>query len=146
MRTRGIVLYPFDLSIRDWPERAHRAGLNTIGLHAARRLDILCDFIESAEGRHFLARCRALGIGVEYELHAMGDLLSRELFYKDRSFFRQDEQQGRTPDVNCCPSSAAALDLIAEKAVRDNRITPEERREIMSAYEDGMRGYTYFEN
>jgi arginine decarboxylase len=35
---------------------------------------------------------------------------------------------------------------IAEKAVRDNRITPEERREIMSAYEDGMRGYTYFEN
>ncbi|MDO9541727.1 MAG: biosynthetic arginine decarboxylase [Kiritimatiellia bacterium] len=35
---------------------------------------------------------------------------------------------------------------IAEKAVRDNRITPEDRREIMSAYEDGMRGYTYFEN
>ena len=35
---------------------------------------------------------------------------------------------------------------IAEKAVRDNRITPEERHEIMSAYEDGMRGYTYFEN
>lgn len=35
---------------------------------------------------------------------------------------------------------------IAEKAVRDNRISPEERREILSAYEDGMRGYTYFEN
>lgn len=35
---------------------------------------------------------------------------------------------------------------IAEKAVRENRITPEERREIMSAYEDGMRGYTYFES
>ena len=35
--------------------------------------------------------------------------------------------------------------VIAEKAVRDNRITPEDRREIMSAYENGMRGYTYFE-
>jgi len=35
---------------------------------------------------------------------------------------------------------------IAEKAVRDNRITPEDRREIMSAYEEGMRGYTYFES
>jgi arginine decarboxylase len=35
---------------------------------------------------------------------------------------------------------------IAEKAVRDNRITPEERREIMTSYENGMRGYTYFEN
>jgi len=35
---------------------------------------------------------------------------------------------------------------IAEQAVRDNRITPEERREFMSAYENGMRGYTYFGN
>lgn len=34
----------------------------------------------------------------------------------------------------------------AEQAVRENRITAEERREIMSAYDAGMRGYTYFEN
>ncbi len=33
----------------------------------------------------------------------------------------------------------------AEQAVRDGRITAVERREIMSAYETGMRGYTYFE-
>jgi arginine decarboxylase len=33
----------------------------------------------------------------------------------------------------------------AEQAVRDGRITAVERREIMSAYENGMRGYTYFE-
>ena len=33
----------------------------------------------------------------------------------------------------------------AEDAVRENRITPAERRTIMSAYEDGLRGYTYFE-
>lgn len=35
---------------------------------------------------------------------------------------------------------------MAEQAVRDGRITPEERRDIMSAYEAGMRGYTYFES
>jgi len=34
---------------------------------------------------------------------------------------------------------------IAEQAVRNGRITPEERREIMMAYETGLRGYTYFE-
>lgn len=34
---------------------------------------------------------------------------------------------------------------MAEQAVRSGRITPEERHEIMSAYEAGMRGYTYFE-
>ncbi|HMO49976.1 MAG TPA: biosynthetic arginine decarboxylase [Kiritimatiellia bacterium] len=33
----------------------------------------------------------------------------------------------------------------AEQAVRNGRITPQERREIMMAYETGLRGYTYFE-
>ena len=33
----------------------------------------------------------------------------------------------------------------AEEAVKQKRITPAERREIVAAYENGMRGYTYFE-
>jgi len=33
----------------------------------------------------------------------------------------------------------------AERAVRQGLITPQERREIMEAYEGGLRGYTYFE-
>jgi arginine decarboxylase len=33
----------------------------------------------------------------------------------------------------------------AERAVREGRITPEERRQITDAYENGLRGYTYFE-
>jgi len=34
---------------------------------------------------------------------------------------------------------------VAEQAVRSGRITAEERRQIMEAYEVGLRGYTYFE-
>ncbi|MDR3073790.1 MAG: biosynthetic arginine decarboxylase [Deltaproteobacteria bacterium] len=34
---------------------------------------------------------------------------------------------------------------LAENAVRGGRITPTERFRIMQAFEDGMRGYTYFE-
>jgi arginine decarboxylase len=34
---------------------------------------------------------------------------------------------------------------IAEQAVKIEKITPRERREIMAAYEEGLRGYTYFE-
>ena len=34
---------------------------------------------------------------------------------------------------------------MAEQAVRSGRITAEERRQIMDAYETGLRGYTYFE-
>ncbi len=34
---------------------------------------------------------------------------------------------------------------LAEEAVKARRITPAERREILAAYENGLRGYTYFE-
>lgn len=33
----------------------------------------------------------------------------------------------------------------AERAVREGRIAPQERRKIVAAYEAGLRGYTYFE-
>ena len=33
----------------------------------------------------------------------------------------------------------------AERAVRDKRITPSERYKILQTFEDGLRGYTYFE-
>jgi arginine decarboxylase len=34
---------------------------------------------------------------------------------------------------------------LAERSVRQERITPADRREILTAYETGLRGYTYFE-
>jgi arginine decarboxylase len=34
----------------------------------------------------------------------------------------------------------------AERAVRENRISPAERREIVEAYAAGIQGYTYFES
>lgn len=34
---------------------------------------------------------------------------------------------------------------VAERAVREKMITPTERRDIMRIYENGLRGYTYFE-
>jgi hypothetical protein len=81
--TRGVVLYPFDLSLGNWPERCAKAGINTIGLHAARRLNVLVDFIGSDKGQEFLARCAKLGIAVEFEMHAMNELLSREFYYHE---------------------------------------------------------------
>ncbi|WP_246805165.1 hypothetical protein [Desulfosarcina cetonica] len=33
----------------------------------------------------------------------------------------------------------------AEGAIRENLITPSERRQIMNMYEEGLRGYPYFE-
>ena len=102
-RTRGVVLIPFDLTLVEWPERAAQAGLNTIGLHAGRRLDVLIKFVRSDAGQRFLAKCQRLGLNVEYELHAMEDLLSREYMQKDKSMFRMDKNGQRTQEFNCCP-------------------------------------------
>ena len=121
-QTRGVVLFPWDLSLSDWPERAARAGITTIGLHAARRLDVLSDFVRSDQGLDFLERCRKLNVQVEYELHAMGDLLSRELYYQDTDLFRVDDSGQRTIDFNCCPSSTRAVEIIAEQAVEVARV------------------------
>jgi hypothetical protein len=115
--TRGVVLYPFDLTLTDWPALAHRAGLTTIALHAARHVDVLTGYIRSEPGQRFLRECRRLGLAVEYELHAMGDLLSREYLYRDPTLFRQNAQGQRVEDYNCCPSSPDALDIIGEKAL-----------------------------
>ncbi len=121
--TRGVVLYPWDLSLTDWPERAARAGITTIALHAARRLDVLVEYIQSEPGKRFLEECKRYGVQVEYELHAMGALLSRELFYSpDIDMFRMDRTGCRNPDGNCCPSSPEALRIIGEKAVEYGRL------------------------
>jgi hypothetical protein len=121
-RTRGVVLYPFDLTLRDWPEHAAAAGLNTIGLHAARRLDVLIRFVRSDEGGRFLEACQRLGIHVEFELHAMEELLSREYFQKDLTMFRVDSKGERNTDCNCCPSHPRALEIIAEAALEFSRL------------------------
>lgn len=117
--TRGVVLVSSDLALRDWPERALGAGLTTIALHPFPAEII--GFIGSEDGKGFLERSRALGIGVEYELHAMRELLPRELFIRDPSPFRMNEAGERTPDANLCVSSERALEIVAKNAIRVSR-------------------------
>jgi len=113
---RGVVLLPEDLSLEDWPERARAAGLDTIALHHPTSPSALTAFIESPAGRRFLQRSRRLGLAVEYELHAMAELLPRELFAGRPKLFRMDEAGRRNPDANLCVRSEAALEEVARNA------------------------------
>ncbi len=117
-QTRGVVLVPEDLSLADWPERAARAGLTTVALHHGTSPKAVADFIRSPAGRAFLAKCARLGLHVEYELHAMGELLPRTLFQTDPSLFRMNEKGERTPDANLCVHSERALEIVAANALR----------------------------
>jgi hypothetical protein len=112
-----VVLVPEDLTLADWPERAKSAGLTTIGIHHQNSPRAVIDWIRTDPGRRFLEACGRLGLEVEYELHAMKELLPRRLFEKSPEFFRMDERGHRNPDANLCVHSPAALDIAAENAV-----------------------------
>jgi hypothetical protein len=116
LETRGVVLTPDDLSLADWPERAARAGLTTIALHPFPGAVIT--FVESAPGRDFLERCSRLGVGVEYELHAMRELLPREEFARTPEAFRMNERGERSDDANLCVHSSRALEIASAHATR----------------------------
>ena len=120
--TRGVVLVPGDLTFRGWPELASRAGLTTIGLHHGTSPRAVAQFIQSQEGTTFLASCSRLGLEVEYELHAMGELLPRELFVRDPTLFRMDDRGERNPDANLCVHSRHALEIASANAVELARI------------------------
>jgi hypothetical protein len=114
--TRGVVLVPYDLTLADWPERAKQAGLSTIGIHGASP-NVVAAWVKSDAGQRFLAQCRKLGIEVEYELHAMSELLPRDLFNKNPELFRMNDKGERTPGANCCVHSQRGLEIIAQAAV-----------------------------
>jgi hypothetical protein len=117
LQTRGVVITPDDLSLTDWPVRAKRAGLNTIGIHHQHSPSAVRQFMAAEAGVVFLQKCRAEHLQVEYELHAMRELLPRTLFEKHPEMYRMNEKGDRTPDMNLCVHSRAALTEVAENAV-----------------------------
>jgi len=82
-KTRGVVLTTPDLLTLDWPQRATKAGLTTIATHITP--SEVSRFVQTDRGHEFLVQCREQGIEVEHELHAMSDLLPRELFEREPS-------------------------------------------------------------
>jgi len=115
--TRGVVLVPSDLSLADWPERAKAAGLTTIALHADRDLWRVHAFLNTQAGAAFIEQCQKLGLHVEYELHAMRQLLPRDLFRLDPTLFRMNEEGERVPDYNLCVHNQDAIDIVIENVL-----------------------------
>lgn len=120
--TRGVVVVVRDLQTLDWPARARQAGLTTVATHIFPHE--IAAYLQTDSGQAFLSACRRLGLQVEHELHALSDLLPRELFSKDPAMFRMDEQGQRLPDWNLCVHSEDALAVVAENAVRYTRLLP----------------------
>lgn len=135
--TRGVVLRVDDdlESYADWPRIAAGSGINTIGTHVFPK-DVLA-FMESVKGHAFRDSCRKYGIHIEHQLHAMGELLPRDLFNEDSSMFRMDENGRRQPDFNCCVHSEKALEIIAENAATFAKRLPSDNHRYYFWLDDG---------
>lgn len=118
--THGLILDTNDLSTLNWPKLARDAGLTTLATHITPSQ--VTAFLQSDPGKIFLDRCAEYNIEVEHELHAVGELLPRNLFDKNPELFRCDADGNRVGDYNCCPSQRRTLEIIAENAVKTAEI------------------------
>ena len=118
----SILIHPEELS-KVWIDRMVDCGITTLGLHpeggknAIKSLQALLDSMQTQQFRDLIDYAKEKGLQVNYELHAMGYLLPRELFDTYPEYFRMDKNGNRVNDLNLCPSNEAALQLVADNAV-----------------------------
>lgn len=134
--TRGAVLVVQDMQTLDWPALAAEAGLTTLATHI--RPSEIAAFVKTDAGERFLAGCRRHRLEVEHELHALGDLLPRDLFDRDPGMFRMNDQGERVREWNLCVHSKAALEVAAENAAHYTRLLPSTTGRYFYWIDDGM--------
>ena len=117
----SMIIHPDEIS-KDWIDRLADAGVDTMGIHpygGRWAIDSLRELIELAktpEYRELIDYAHSRGLDVEYEIHAAGYLMPRELFPEHPEYFRMDDKGNRTKDWNFCVSNPEALDLFAKRA------------------------------
>ena len=133
---RGVVLGVNDLKTLDWPRMAHENGINTIGTHV--NPGQVAEYIRSEAGQKFLSDCKKYGIEVEHQLHAMHELLPRDLFDTDSTMFRMNKDGRRVKDCNLCVHSQRALETAAANAVKYARLLPATNHRYYFWIDDGQ--------
>ena len=115
-RLKGLVVVPDNLSLDDWPGRVKRAGLNTICLHHWASANAIVQLIDTDLGQKYVEQCQHAGLDMEFDFHAMSDLVPRDLFTKDQSLFRAEEDGNRTARRNFCVHSKNAMAIAVNNA------------------------------
>jgi len=116
----GIIIHPEELTDQ-MLEILAKTNINVLGLHpvggpdADKSIDRLLVLLKSEEFQERLAKVRAMGIEVEFELHALAWLLTRDFFNVHPEWFRMDENGNRVNDFNMCVSNEEALDYLSHR-------------------------------
>lgn len=119
---RGILIEALDFGER-WINLASEAGLSTLGLHPIpglpeedpRSLESLLERMKTDSFLADVGRLKALGMELTVEAHAMHWLLPRRHFDDHPEWFRMNEVGKRTGDLNLCPCSEPALQVVEDR-------------------------------
>ena len=116
-----ILIHPEELS-KEWIDRMADAGVSVLGIHpwggkhAIKSIEFMLESLKNPEYRALLDYAAARGLEIEYEIHAAGYLLPRELFDTQPEYFRMNGEGERSSDWNFCVSNPEALDYVAKRA------------------------------
>lgn len=101
----------------EWLPVLKNAGVKTLGLHFVVTENTLEDFLRWVKtARPLIEKFESEGIEIEYEVHAVGQLLTKTHFDAHPEYYRMDETGNRNPDYNLCPSNKEALELLSNAA------------------------------
>ena len=117
----SMIIHPEELS-RRWIDRLAEAGVGTLGIHphggneSVSSLEKLLECLKTDQYRGLIDYAHSRGIEVEYEIHAAGWLMPRELFAEHPEYFRMNKRGERVADYNFCTSCTEGLELAAGRA------------------------------
>ena len=121
MKNSTLIIHPEELSGR-WIDRLADAGVEILGIHphggsnAKDSLASLVALMRTDEYRAQIDYAISRGIEIEYEIHAGGYLLPREMFSEHPEYFRMNESGERVKELNFCFSNENALKIVADNA------------------------------
>lgn len=88
------------------------------GKNAYQSLESLISLLKTTAFRNLLDYAKENGISIEYELHAVGYLMPKNLFLSHPEYFRVDRNGNRNNDYNFCVSNKDALEIVCENATK----------------------------
>ena len=119
----SMLIHPDEIS-KKWIDKLANAGVGVLGIHpvggkrAAAALSDLVDTAKTPRFRSLIDYAKSLGLEIEYEVHAAGYLMPRELFATHPEYFRVNKEGQRSADWNFCVSNPSALELFAKRAAK----------------------------
>ena len=118
---KSILIHPDELS-KAWVDRMVKNRIDVIAFHppggakAHEYIKKMLELLEKPEYRELIDYAAESGLKIEYEMHAAGYLLPKELFESHPEYFRMNEKGERTPDMNFCVSNQEALEIVVKNA------------------------------